>query len=114
MPGTGSCPPERLTRSVGRQYSVLGQINFKELRQIQLHFLFLWFVYYLMIRNEAHYYQALNYIHINPVKHGYVKSPYDWIWSSLAIYVDEKGRDWLREQWEAHPPGDFGKRWDND
>jgi putative transposase len=67
-----------------------------------------------MIRNEAHYYQALNYIHINPVKHGYVKSPYDWFWSSLAIYLDEKGRDWLREQWEAHPPGDFGKRWDND
>jgi putative transposase len=61
-----------------------------------------------MIRNEAHFYQALNYIHVNPMKHGYVKDPYEWLWSSLQSYYDSRGRDWLREQWRSYPPGDFG------
>src|SRR5215813_4889472 len=28
-------------------------------------------------RGEEHFYRALNYIHLNPVKHGYVDSVYD-------------------------------------
>ncbi len=66
-----------------------------------------------MIRNDAHFNQALNYIHFNPVKHGYVGDPYEWPWSSLHNYFETRGRDWLREQWAAHPPGDFGKGWDD-
>ncbi len=65
------------------------------------------------IRNERHYYCALNYIHINPVKHGYVSDPYDWPWMSLQNYCDTQGRDWLREKWKMYPPGDFGKGWDD-
>ena len=65
------------------------------------------------IRNEAHLHLAFNYIHYNPVKHGYVSNPYDWHWSSLPLYHDDKGRDWLREQWKTHtPPPDFGRGWD--
>jgi putative transposase len=63
------------------------------------------------IRNERHYHQALNYIHYNPVKHGYVESPYDWPWSSVHIYCDTYGQRWLREQWVAYPIDDFGKDW---
>lgn len=63
------------------------------------------------IRNERHFYQALNYIHYNPVKHGYVESTYDWPWSSVHIYYDTHGRQWLRDQWLAYPIGDFGKDW---
>jgi putative transposase len=68
-----------------------------------------------MIRNDAHFYMALNYVHINPVKHGYVSDPYDWPWSSLLTYAEAEGygREWLRGQWKAHPPGDFGKGWDD-
>lgn len=58
------------------------------------------------IRNERHYYHALNYIHYNAVKHGYVESPYDWPWSSTHPYVDAYGREWLREKWLKHPVGD--------
>jgi len=67
-----------------------------------------------MIRNEAHFYRALNYIHINPLKHGYIEDVYDWPWSSLFNYADdaEYGREWLREKWKSYPPGDFGKGWD--
>jgi len=66
-----------------------------------------------MMRNEIHLNQTLNYIHYNPVKHGLVKDVYSWPWSSLFWYEDEKGREWLREQWEKYkPPVDFGKDWD--
>ncbi len=61
------------------------------------------------IRNDRHFYCALNYIHVNPLKHGYVRDPYDWPWMSLQNYQDAKGRDWLREKWENYPPGDFGE-----
>lgn len=66
------------------------------------------------IRDEAHYYRALNYIHYNPVKHGYVQDAYDWQWSSLSLYYEDHGRDWLREKWNDYPPEqDFGKGWDD-
>lgn len=66
------------------------------------------------IKNEAHFHFSFNYIHYNPVKHGYVSDPYDWPWSSLLIYYEDRGRDWLQEKWKAYtPPVDFGKGWDD-
>ncbi len=35
--------------------------------------------------------QKLDYIHNNPVKAGFVKTPEDWIWSSAIDYMDQKG-----------------------
>lgn len=71
-----------------------------------------WYKFYdRFIRNERHYYHALNYIHYNPVKHGYVESPYDWPWSSVHLYADTYGREWLREHWSKCPIGnarDYG------
>ncbi len=67
----------------------------------------------IQVRNEDHFYRALNYVHVNPVKHGYVRDPYDWLWTSLENYRTNLGRDWLRENWKLHPPGDFGKGWDD-
>jgi putative transposase len=63
-------------------------------------------------RGERHYDQALNNIHINPVKHGYVADVYEWSWSSVHEYLETLGRDWLRDKWRAHALGDFGKGWD--
>src|SRR4051794_3785589 len=65
------------------------------------------------IRIEAHFYQSLNYIHINPIKHGWVTDPYEWPWSSIHNYAAAHGREWLRSRWRSYPPGDFGKGWDN-
>lgn len=64
------------------------------------------------IRNDAHFSRALNYIHINPVKHRYVEDPYEWPWSSLHGYLESHGREWLRAQWKAFPPDKMGKGWD--
>ncbi len=65
------------------------------------------------IRNESHFIATLNYIHYNPVKHGYVDDPYEWPWSSLESYLESRGREWLRELWRASPPGDMGRGWDD-
>ncbi|MGB7874578.1 MAG: transposase [Anaerolineales bacterium] len=66
-----------------------------------------------MIRNERHLNQTLNYIHYNPIKHGSVEDVYDWPWSSLFLYLDDKGQEWLRDQREKDKPtADFGKGWD--
>ena len=65
------------------------------------------------MRNEIHLNQTLDYIHYNPVKHGLVQDVYDWPWSSLFWYEDDKGRDWLRKLWRKYKPSDdFGKDWD--
>jgi len=72
-----------------------------------------WFRYSdRLIRNDAHYYRALNYVHYNPVKHGYAESPYEWEWSSLQAYLDQRGREWLREMWRWYAPDSMGKGWD--
>jgi putative transposase len=60
------------------------------------------------MRDERQYFHALNYLHYNPVKHGYVGTPYDWPWSSVHLYYDTRGRDWLREHWVDYP---VGKAW---
>ncbi|HQE91851.1 MAG TPA: transposase [Anaerolineae bacterium] len=70
-----------------------------------------WYKFYdRWVRNEAHYYRALNYIHYNAVKHRYAETPYDWPWSSVTRYVEAFDREWLRVQWKAYPPptSDFG------
>jgi len=41
------------------------------------------------IRNFWDYQRHFDYIHLNPVKHGYVARPGDWPWSTFAKYVKE-------------------------
>lgn len=65
------------------------------------------------IRNDRHFYIVLNYIHHNPVKHGYVDDAHEWPWSSLENYMDAHGPEWLRTTWKEYPPEDFGKGWDD-
>jgi putative transposase len=40
-----------------------------------------------LIRDEDDFERHADYIHYNPVKHGYVASPRDWEWSSFHRYV---------------------------
>jgi len=39
------------------------------------------------IRDERDHENHLNYIHFNPVKHGYVASPKDWPWTTFHSFV---------------------------
>jgi putative transposase len=40
-----------------------------------------------VLRDEADLRRHIEYIHFNPVKHGYVKAPIDWPYSSFHRYV---------------------------
>jgi putative transposase len=49
------------------------------------------------IRDAADFKRHLDYIHLNPVKHGLAKRPRDWAWSSFRRWVEfgEYEPDWL-------------------
>jgi putative transposase len=65
------------------------------------------------IRSEAHYYTTLNYLHYNPVKHGWAASPYAWSESSVHWYQEHFGRPWLRDLWTRYPVREYGRDWDD-
>jgi putative transposase len=50
------------------------------------------------IQEEHDFERHFDYIHYNPVKHGYVESPKDWPWSSFHKWVDREvySPDWGR------------------
>lgn len=64
------------------------------------------------MRSERHYLTTLNYIHNNPVMHGYVDGWGDWAYSSYHWYLKNKGRDWLVELWQEYPDFNYGTQWD--
>ena len=65
-----------------------------------------------MIRNERHLFASVNYIHYNPVKHGYVDRMMDWPWSSVHEFMETRGRAWMLRTWKEYPIGNYGKGWD--
>jgi putative transposase len=44
------------------------------------------------IRSERHYWATINYIHNNPVHHGYVRLWSDWPYSSAGDFIEQVGR----------------------
>lgn len=64
------------------------------------------------VRGERHYYASINYVHANPVRHGWVRNAAAWRWSSLPAYMATYGRDVLAEWWKAYPVAGYGKGWD--
>ena len=62
-----------------------------------------------LIRDESDYRQHVEYIHYNPVKHGYVTQASEWPYSSFRRYVRE---GLYAEDWGSAEPawkGDVGK-----
>jgi putative transposase len=55
----------------------------------------------------------MNYIHHNPVKHGYVRRWEAWPFSSAAEFIEKEGRERALELWTKHPVGETGKGWDD-
>ena len=65
------------------------------------------------MRNGDHFWATLNYIHHNPVKHGYVDRWTDWPFSSAGDYLEEVGREQAVDIWKSFPLYDYGKGWDD-
>jgi len=57
---------------------------------------------------------TMNYIHNNPVHHGYVKRWQDWPWSRAADFLERVGHETAMKLWREYPPLDYGKTWDFD
>ncbi len=68
----------------------------------------IWYQYWdRCIRSEKDLYTRLNYIHHNPVKHGFVLNIADYEWSSYKTYIENKGEEWLRSCFEKCPIVNF-------
>jgi len=63
-----------------------------------------------MIRDQEDLNRHIDYIHYNPVKHGYVKQVSDWPWSSFHRYVKQGyyPNDWGQAD-EGSKGMDFGE-----
>lgn len=64
------------------------------------------------MKSERHFWATINYVHHNPVKHGYVARWQDWPFSSAAAYVEAVGRAEAKRLWREYPIADYGKGWD--
>jgi len=53
-------------------------------------------------RDEEDYYTKLNYLFMNPIKHGYVNNLNDYSFSSFLNKLDEMGRDKMIEQFHSY------------
>ncbi|MDT8372309.1 MAG: transposase [Gammaproteobacteria bacterium] len=53
-----------------------------------------------VIRDELDFEKHVNYIHYNPVKHGYVKRAIDWPYSTIHEYIRKGvlGEEWAYEE----------------
>jgi putative transposase len=57
-----------------------------------------------LIRDEHEMLVLRDYIHLNPVKHGYVRDPLDWVWSSVHRH---NRMGWLEPDWTSRTPLDI-------
>ncbi len=64
------------------------------------------------IRSERHFWATMNYIHHNPVHHGYVRRWQEWPFSSAAAFLETVGRDEAERIWQFYPIWDYGQKWD--
>mgnify|MGYP005728519891 CR=1 FL=1 len=65
------------------------------------------------IRSERHFWTTVNYIHNNPVHHGYIKKWQEWPFSSAIDFIRKVGREKAIELWREYPLKNYGKGWDD-
>jgi putative transposase len=65
------------------------------------------------MRSVRHYFASLNYIHHNPVKHGYTSKWQEWPFSSAAEYLERVGKEKAAGIWQEYRILDYGKGWDD-
>ena len=64
------------------------------------------------MRSEAHVWATINYIHHNPVHHGYAERWTQWPFSSAADCLEALGKAEAKRRWKQYPVLDYGKGWD--
>jgi putative transposase len=64
------------------------------------------------MKSDRHFWATLNYVHHNPVHHGYVQQWQDWPFSSGGSFIEQCGREQAEKIWREYPVGEYGKNWD--
>lgn len=64
------------------------------------------------MKSERHFWATLNYVHHNPVHHGYVTRWSEWPWSSARKYLEQMGLEEAKRIWLTYPILDYGNKWD--
>ncbi|MEN6425277.1 MAG: hypothetical protein ABFE13_07935 [Phycisphaerales bacterium] len=65
------------------------------------------------MRSDRHFWATMNYVHHNPVHHGYVERWTDWPWSSATEFLAQTDPDKAKHIWREYPLGDYGQGWDD-
>lgn len=65
------------------------------------------------IRSEGHFWATTNYIHHNPVRHGYVAKWQEWPWSSACDFLEATGIEEATRLWTEFPILETGEGWDD-
>jgi putative transposase len=65
------------------------------------------------MKSERHFWATMNYIHHNPVKHGWANTWKEWPFSSANQFLEASGRPEAERIWKEFPIGDYGKGWDD-
>ncbi|MEX1248091.1 MAG: transposase [Anaerolineales bacterium] len=60
-----------------------------------------------LVESEADYWTRFNYIHYNPVKHGCINKPEEWVYSSYCQWLKVKGEEWMEDVLKTYPILDF-------
>src|SRR6266550_5309962 len=61
------------------------------------------------MRSERHFFATVNYVHNNPVHHGYVRLWTEWPWSGAAEYLAQMGRAEAERVWKEYPTRDSAR-----
>lgn len=64
------------------------------------------------MKSKRHFWASLNYIHQNPIFHGYSQKWQDWAFSSANTYLEKVGRERAIQIWNEYPILNYGKDWD--
>ncbi|MCX7044670.1 MAG: hypothetical protein NTX50_04165 [Candidatus Sumerlaeota bacterium] len=65
------------------------------------------------MRGPRHFWATLNYVHNNPVHHGYAEQWQDWPYGNAREYLEKLGRNEAKRIWRDYPVLDYGMGWDD-
>lgn len=81
-----------------------GSTSFKLNQYDGVHGREVWYSYWdRCVRDENDLWTKFNYIHYNPVKHGYAEKPEDWKFSSFNDILEKNGMEWVVNCWARYP-----------
>ncbi|MDP2683602.1 MAG: transposase [bacterium] len=59
------------------------------------------------IRDDSDFWKHFNYIHHNPIKHGYANSMQEYLYSSYNSWIKKKGIEWMESCFRLYLIVDF-------